>query len=157
MPKQFRQGAVGALMDEYERASIDFKEIIASLSQADFVKILDPATEDEDCRSVHTIISHVIRSGYGYANQIRKATNMEVKDARYSTDSPAEALIGFEKMLKYTEETLEGKWNMSYDELVYTEVLTSDGQKSNFEARLEHAIVHILRHRRQLEKLLNRS
>ncbi len=73
--KVFREGAVGALMDEYERASVDFKEIINGLSQADFVKILDPLTEDEDCRSVQTIINHVIRSGYGYADSVRRAIN----------------------------------------------------------------------------------
>ena len=154
MPKSFREGAVGALMDEYERASVDFKKIIASLSQSGFVKILDPVTTDEDCRSVQTIINHVIRSGYGYANSIRKATNQVEKKPDYSVAAPGEALADFDKMLKYTEETLEGRWKMTYDETIHTEVITSDGTKSNLEARLEHAIVHILRHRRQLEKLL---
>ncbi len=154
MTKTYREGAIGALMDEYERASIEFKKIIGGLSQSDYEKILDPQTEDEDCRSVHTIITHVIRSGYGYANSIRKATNQTEIKPEYKTTNPQEALINFNMMLKYTEETLDGKWNMSYDEMFYTEVLTSDGSKSNIEARLEHAIVHILRHRRQLEKLL---
>ncbi len=73
----------------------------------------------------------------------------------YGVNTPNQALADFEKMLKYTEETLEGKWKMSYDELVFTEVIVRDGVKSTIEARLEHAIVHILRHRRQLEKLLH--
>ena len=44
--------------------------------------------------------------------------------------------------------------DMTYDDIFYTEVIASDGTRSNLEARLEAAIVHILRHRRQLEKLL---
>lgn len=154
MSKIYREGAIGALMDEYERASIELAAIIERLSQSEFEKILDPHTEDEDCRSVQTIINHVIRSGYGYANSIRKATNQTEIKPIFQTNNPKEALIHFDKMLKYTEETLEGKWKMSYDEMFYTEVIASDGTKSNLEARLEHAIVHILRHRRQLEKLL---
>ena len=154
MTKTYREGAIGALMDEYERASIDFKKIIEGLSQSDYEKILDPMTEDEDCRSVQTIITHVIRSGYGYANSIRKATDQTEIKPDYKTTNPKEAIIHFNKMLKFTEETLEGKWKMTYGEMFHTVVLTSDGSKSNIEARLEHAIVHILRHRRQLEKLL---
>ncbi len=154
MLKAYRKGAVGALMDEYERASIDFKEIINELPQSEYIKILDPLTKDDDCRSVQTIINHVIRSGYEYADSIRRAIDKPVVNHDYRVNTPGEALADFEKMLKYTEETLEGKWEMSYDELVFTEVIGRNGFKSTIEARLEHAIVHILRHRRQLEKLL---
>ena len=155
MSKKYREGAIGALMDEYEKASIELASIIEKLSQSEFEKILDSTTEDEDCRSVRTIISHVIRSGYGYANSIRRATNQTEIKPEFQTNNPKEALINFDKMLKYTEETLEDKWKMSYDDIFNTVVFASDGTKSNLEARLEHAIVHILRHRRQLEKLLN--
>ena len=154
MTKVYRKGAVGALMDEYERASIPLISIIASLSQSDFEKILDPETEDEDCRSVQTIITHVIRSGYGYANSIRKASNQPEIKPDFKANTPEESLIHMDKMLSYTEETLKGKWEMTYDEIFEMTVTASDGSKSNLEARLEHAIVHILRHRRQLEKLL---
>ena len=154
MPKLYREGAVGALMDEYERASIELAAIIKRLSQSEFEKILDPQTEDEDCRSAQTIINHVIRSGNGYADSIRRATNQVELKPLFLVANPEEALIHLDKMLKYTEETLEGKWKMSYNDIFYTVVTASDGTKSNLEARLEHAIVHILRHRRQLEKLL---
>ncbi len=153
MDKVYREGAIGALMDEYERASGDLAAIIKKLSQSEFEKILDPQTKDEDCRSVQTIINHIIRSGYGYANSIRRATNQNEIKPVIQAGSPEESLVQFDKMLKYTVETLEGKWKMSYDEMFNTMVTASDGTKSNLEARLEHAIVHILRHRRQIEKL----
>ena len=146
MSKIYREGAIGALMDEYERASIELAAIIEGLSQSEYEQILDAQTEDKDCRSVQTIITHVIRSGYGYANSIRKATNQTVIEPVIHTSSPKEAIVHFNKMLNYTKETLEGKWKMTYDEIFYTEIIASDGTKSNLEARLEHAIVHILRH-----------
>ena len=154
MPKNYREGAIGALMDEYERASTELEGIIGRLSQPEFEKILDAETKDEDCRSAQTIINHVIRSGYGYANSIRRAMNQTEIKPEFQVTNPKEAIDHFHKMLKYTEETLEGKWKMRYEDTIYTVVVTSDGRRSDLEARLEHAIVHILRHRRQLEKLL---
>src|ERR1044071_2596102 len=72
MRKTYRKGAVGALMDEYERAASDLKLLIEQISDDDFSLILDTQTKDEDCRSVQTIITHVISAGYHYADYIRK-------------------------------------------------------------------------------------
>ena len=157
MTKIYRKGPVGALMDEYERASSEFAAIINGLSQSEFEEILDSQTEDENCRSAQTIIKHVIEEGYSYANSIRRATNQAEIEPHFQITNSKEALMHFDKMLKDTVETFEGKWNMTYDDIFYTAVTASDGTKSNLEARLEAAIVHILRHRRQLEKLLNLS
>ncbi|MCU0345023.1 MAG: hypothetical protein MUF28_14515 [Ignavibacterium sp.] len=71
MKKNYRKGAIGALMDEYERAAEELKDLVSNIGETDFVKIVDAKTKDEDCRSVQTIVSHVINSGYGYANYIR--------------------------------------------------------------------------------------
>ena len=154
MTKIYREGPVGALMDEYERASSALAAIINGLSQSEYEKILDSQTENENCRSPQTIINHVIEEGYSYANSIRRATNQPEIEPVFQVTNAKEALIHFDKMLKYTVETLEDKWKMNYDDIFYTVVTASDGTKSNLEARLEAAIVHVLRHRRQLEKLL---
>lgn len=34
-------------------------------------EVSDPQTEDEACRSVQTIMSHVVHAGYGYADYLR--------------------------------------------------------------------------------------
>src|SRR5512142_3270606 len=102
LDKVYRDGAIGALMDEYERASEELAAVIKKLSQSEFEKILDQETADEDCRSVQTIINHVIRSGYGYANSIRRVTNQSETKHAVQTGSPEESLAQFDKMLKYT-------------------------------------------------------
>ena len=71
--KTYRKGAVGALMDEYERAVAEIRAIVERMPDADFEVIRDTQTLDEDCRSVQTIMSHVVGAGYGYARLIREA------------------------------------------------------------------------------------
>ena len=59
-----------------------------------------------------------------------------------------------ESMLEYTAQTLEGRWEMTDGEIESAIVLTGWGVTYNLEQLLEHAIVHILRHRRQIEKFM---
>ena len=58
-----------------------------------------------------------------------------------------------EKMFEYTVETFEDKWHLTYDELMSTIIKTS-WTTYDLEAITEHAIVHILRHRLQIEKMI---
>ena len=58
-------------------------------------------------------------------------------------------------MVAYTMETLDGRWEMS-DEAVQAIAIQSNwGTKYDLEQILEHAIVHVLRHRRQIERLMS--
>ena len=79
MNKEYRNGAVGALMDEYERAAGELKNVIKTVKRETFIKIVDPDTSDADCRSIQTIMNHVVRAGYGYANYIRKQFGDNIK------------------------------------------------------------------------------
>ena len=53
-------GAIGAILDEYEKSVEELKEVICTITQEDLVQIVDQATKDEDCRSIQTILSHVV-------------------------------------------------------------------------------------------------
>ena len=68
----------------------------------------------------------------------------------------SQADIGAEidKVLAYTEETLEGRWEMSYEEMNKTLIEDRANFRENIEQLLEHAVLHILRHRRQVDKFL---
>ena len=68
----------------------------------------------------------------------------------------SQAEIGGEidQVLAYTVETLDGRWEMSYQELEETIIERKDNLSENLEQLLEHAVLHILRHRRQIEKFL---
>jgi hypothetical protein len=59
-----------------------------------------------------------------------------------------------DKVLAYTVETLEGRWEMSFAELEKVIVARKGNFSENLEQSLEHAVLHILRHRRQIEKFL---
>ncbi len=60
-------------------------------------------------------------------------------------------------MLAYTAETLEGRWQMPYEEISSTFIKAGWGPTYDVEQLLEHAIVHVLRHRRQIEKFMHRG
>jgi uncharacterized damage-inducible protein DinB len=151
--KAYRKGPIGALMDEYERASSDLKLVLRDVSADEFTEVIDPQTEDESCRSVQTIMTHIVRAGYGYADYIRAQLGIP------PTSHPDgllsyESLTGdFDAMLDYTVRTLDGRWEMSENDIMGIAIDSRWGVRYDLEQLLEHAIVHILRHRRQIERL----
>ena len=156
MNKAFRPGNIGALMDEYERASTDLRELILSFTQQEFVKILDDKTDDEDCRSVQTIMHHVIAAGYRYLNQINVFLKQEKITPNFEASNPASTIEEFDKMLLLTSEAVKNKYSISYEEVLSTRMETRWGLY-DIEVMFEHAIIHILRHRRQIEKLTQQN
>ena len=64
-----------------------------------------------------------------------------------------DALLNLDKMFQYTVDTFEDKWLLTDDDLLNTIIKTS-WTTYDLEAIIEHSIVHILRHRLQIEKLL---
>ena len=71
MIKTYRQGAVGALLDEYEKVIFELQQVLNDISNEELIKIVDSKTTDPNCKSIQTILSHVIRSGYAYAIYIQ--------------------------------------------------------------------------------------
>ena len=153
MNKIYRAGAIGALMDEYERAVLEIKNVVDDVSEDDFVKIFDAQTENEACRSVQTIISHVVLSCFGYANLIREVFSMAAQPFERKQLSKREAAERLDAAMKYTADALDGKWRITDAEITAT--VMKGEYVENLEQLLEHAIVHVLRHRRQIEKFLS--
>jgi uncharacterized damage-inducible protein DinB len=154
MRNPYRSGAIGALMDEYERAASELKSLIEQIPEDDYVRVVDSRTKDDDCRSVQTIMSHVVRAGYGYADYIRERFSIASTRPQNNLLSRQESLEQLDKALEYTAQTLDGKWEMSYEEISETVINSRWGVEYSVEGLLEHAIVHILRHRRQIEKFI---
>lgn len=157
MRRSYRSGAIGALMDEYERAASDLRRLIEQIPEGDFMRVVDSQTKDEDCRSVQTIMSHVVRAGYGYADYIREQFSVESTRPQNKLLSHQASLEQLDAALRYTVQTLEGRWEMSDEEISGTVINSQWGVVYNVEGFLEHAIVHILRHRRQIEKFIWRG
>lgn len=150
----YRQGATGALLDVYEQAIAALIAVIAPISDRLLPLVIDPITSDEHCRSLQSILAHVVHSGYGYATSIhnRKGNRSERPALILHNNMQAyrEDLVA---MFRYTEQVFS---EVREDELEqYEETLkirTGWGQLYDIEQLTEHAIVHILRHTRQIKR-----
>lgn len=157
MRESYREGAVGALMDEYERAAWELRRLVERMREEDVVRVVDPQTKDEDCRSVQTIVSHVVNAGYGYADLLRKLFSTPSTRPPKALLSRREFLERSDAVLAYTAETLEGRWRMTDEEISGAVINSGWGVRYDVEQLLEHAVVHVLRHRRQIEKFMWRG
>ncbi|HLP50255.1 MAG TPA: DinB family protein [Chitinophagales bacterium] len=79
---------------------------------------------------------------------------MAQKKDKYDVPDTDVAVLELEKMMAYTLQTMEDKWNLSYEDVINNQMKTAWGQQYDFEQLLEHAIVHVMRHKRQIERLL---
>lgn len=153
MKKQFRPGAIGALMDEYERVALELKNLLSTITQEEFIKISDPFTKDEDCRSIQSVMKHVVGAGYRYADQISVFLKTPVENHNYHIYNLVHAIDELESVLSYTVKLVENYLLMTREAILSTRQETRWGYY-DIEMMFEHAIVHILRHRRQIEKFL---
>ncbi|HEX7955943.1 MAG TPA: DinB family protein [Pyrinomonadaceae bacterium] len=144
-------------MDEYERAAADLSRLVERIPEDDFVRVVDTRTQDDACRSAQTIMSHVVRAAYGYADYIRERFSIASARPQNEPLSRRESLEQFEAALEYTARTLEGRWLMSDEEITSTVINSPWGVVYDLEQMLEHAIVHVLRHRRQIEKFISQG
>ena len=149
-----RTGAKGALLDEYGRVILELKSLIADISPAELIYKVDENTTDPDCKSIQSIMAHVVNSGFSYSNYIRsaqlavlepweKTTRLSIED--YNDDISDMFVFTIATFDCFSENDLN-------DPPSNKRILTRWGGNYDFEQIWEHAIVHILRHRRQIEK-----
>lgn len=156
---EFREnGAIGALLDEYEKAIIELHILIQDMSIKELTVIADDYTKDPECKSIQTVLSHVISSGYGYVIVIRKTLGeiIEYKDD-FIFDSVAEYQDELLKMFQFNVQLFEDYPNIKLEEHQNEhKILVRWGQRFDVEQLMEHAIVHVLRHRRQIQKFIKK-
>jgi len=146
-------GAIGALLDEYEKAIKELAWILMDLTNEEIQLIVDGNTNDEDCKSIQSVLTHVIQSGYTYAIEVRKWLGEEINYRdKIVLNTTKEYQLALNKMFDFTESLFN-----DYPKLKVTEfelnrkIRTRWGQIFDVEQLMQHAIVHILRHRRQIE------
>jgi len=157
MGNTFRNnGAIGALLDEYEKILIELQNVISTISKEELIKIVDENTKDPDCKSIQTVLTHVISSGYYYAIVIRKYLEESINyKEEIILNSVEEYSAELQEMFQYYVQLFEDYPNIEIE--VYDnnkKIVTRWGQRYDVEQLLEHAIVHVLRHRRQIEKFI---
>ena len=148
------KNAVNALLDEYKKAVRELQWVIGELTNAELAQIVDPLTENPDCKSIQTILAHVVSSGYSYCVYIRNLKDPSAqRKPRTNRETAQEYCNDLDAVLRYTDETFAEIFD---DELEVFEsdkkMHTSWQQEYDIEQIMEHAIVHILRHRRQIER-----
>jgi uncharacterized damage-inducible protein DinB len=99
----------------------------------------------------------VVNAGYGYADLLRKSFSIPSTRPPKALLSGREFLEQLDAVLAYTDQTLEGRWKMTDKEITGAVINTAWGVRYDVEQLLEHAIVHVLRHRRQIEKFMRRG
>jgi uncharacterized damage-inducible protein DinB len=155
MAKAYRKGAIGALLDEYERAIAELIQVIEVIPDNLLITIVDPHTNDDNCRSVQTILSHVVHAGYGYATSIHnlKGHNM-ARPGKTFHSTVSTYIDDLNNVFAFTEKIFREFNDNELEPLDNPfRIQSTWGQLYDVEQMMEHAIVHILRHRRQLEKI----
>ncbi|HSN07679.1 MAG TPA: hypothetical protein VLS85_01515 [Hanamia sp.] len=147
-----RTGAKGALLDEYERALLELKQVASDVSPMELKLLVDKTTADQNCISIQSILTHVVYAGYTYANYVRKLKNAPFK----LWEKAAHTVIAdynndLDQMFSYTVETF-GFFTEEETLQPTNKISTHWEQTYDIEQMWEHAIVHVLRHRRQIEK-----
>lgn len=155
--RQYRDaGAKGALLDEYQRAIRELRRLIKNISDQELTLIVDKETTDKDCRSIQSILSHIVRSGYVYAIYLRNQQGEALEfPKRIILPTTKEYSLSLKNMFAYNVEVFKQYPQLKLEEKdPEKKILTSWDQRFDPEQLLEHAIVHILRHRRQIERFL---
>lgn len=140
-------GARAALMDEYRRAATELAGRIGGLDHARYTHAFDPEAVDPDCRSIQTVFSHVLRSGFGYADYLRLGPAAAAQAPELF--SQEEGLRRLPEMIAATGAALA-----PIQDLAALRIQSRHGPVYDGEQLLEHAIVHVLRHRRQIDRWL---
>jgi uncharacterized damage-inducible protein DinB len=155
--KTFRtNGAVGALLDEYEKAVRELQEVIHEISQEVLTTVIDPNTPDPHCRSIQTVLAHVVSAGRNYAVYIRRRQGEPLDfTTPILLDTASDYLEALDTMFAFNEQLFADYPDLELEtNEADQKMLVRWGQLYDVEQLMEHAIVHILRHRRQIERFL---
>jgi uncharacterized damage-inducible protein DinB len=142
--------AFDACLGEYRRAAAELCDVVERFTPEAFAA--ERPSEDPDTVSPRAICDHVVRAAHGYANALRKAQGMAEDPARAAVAAPADLRPALERALRFTAESVAPMRSLHGRDVLKIEFRVSSGAVYNPEILLEHAICHVLRHRRQLER-----
>ncbi len=141
-------------MDEYARAAEEFCRVVEGFDPARFVA--KRASSNPNTLSPHAICVHVCGAAHRYAHYIRKARGADFVE-RFEQDpselgSPQDVRTLLAVAILFTESTVEPLLRTSPEEIQKLSFPVRWGPRYDPEMMLEHAVCHLLRHRRQLER-----
>lgn len=147
-------GPWGALMDEYARAAADLCRVVEALPAGAYAA--QRPGPDEHTISPQSIAAHVVGAARRYADYIRRALGLPYEERFVLADSEV-ALPGalrrhLAAALTYTEQALDPLRDWPEERVIALTFKVRWGPTYDPEMLLEHAVCHLLRHRRQLQR-----
>lgn len=149
-------GSIKALLGEYKKAIDELISVIQPLDSDRLSVVVDNETKDIECKSIQTVLTHIISSGYGYSVSIENYIGINsTRPVVPLFDTVSQYITQLNKMFEYCENIFIKN---PYIEIEQTDnskkINVHWGQQYDIEQLLEHAIVHVLRHRRQIENFI---
>ncbi|MEO8111521.1 MAG: DinB family protein [Ginsengibacter sp.] len=148
-----RKGTVGALLYAYRKVIAELQQAIVHIDDKKLATIADAETADKRCASIQTILTHVVAAGYSHANYIRQAAGAEPgyhDDVVYATAGDYRREL--DAVFSFISDTFK---NIKDEDLEQFDndkkVITKWGQYYDIEQMAEHAIVHFIKHTRQIK------
>src|SRR5262245_16833006 len=148
----FQSRAVKSLVDLH---SVELRSFLATWKRfAASGKPMPEARGDADYESPERLVSHVEASARSYLLWIWEMLERPIEGLPRIRD----AAIIFPQLEEFHEETLAG-WEthlapLTDEQLSPKQYVSRWGEPYNIEQMLEHAVVHPMRHRKQLERIL---
>ena len=148
-----RKGTVGALLNAYQKVIAELQEVITNIDDRKLAAIADAETADVRCTSIQTILTHVVAAGYSHANYIRQAAGADPdphSDIVYTT--ARDYCRELDDVFSFISDTFKSIEDGDLEEFDNDKkVLTNWGQRYDIEQMAEHAIVHFIKHIRQIK------
>lgn len=141
-----KEGAIGALLYEYKNVINDLKYNISDIKESDLTVIIDKEADHGDFVSMQSVLTHVIYWGYYYITMIDKH--------RGNANSPRFSRIYYDNISEYTS-ALDNMYDHTvnfFDNVSEAEMKIFNPEFYDIESLMQHAIVHVSRHRRQIKK-----
>ena len=149
---EFRSRAVRSLVELHEREMRSFQEVWKRFVAADLP--MPEAHGDESYASRERLGGHVFMAARGYLTRIGEWVGRPVTDVDDTTD-PAQVVA---RMSEFADQVLAAYRRhlaeITNEELEPQVHRTRWGELMSVENLLEHAVVHPMRHRIQLERML---
>ena len=149
-------GTVKALLEEYKKAIHELIVVIEPLSDDEIKMRRDDKTNDPNCTSIQTILTHVVYAGYVYTIFIENhmGYHKERRPKQYFETSQ-EYIKELNDMFDYCKNFFIHHSIVQLQEEDHLKKITTNwGQQFDIEQLMEHAIVHVLKHRRQIANFI---
>jgi hypothetical protein len=146
-------GSLRAVLDEYSRAIRDYESVMLALPIQRYTS--KTSLSDDEFKCIQDIARHVAGAAHSYAYHITHALDKldgPIARREVAVDTPEMAVKAIWEAFDHMVEVLRRIKGWSDGQQAEVRFVSRWKQPYDIEQMLEHAIVHILRHRRQLQR-----